>query len=404
MPDLEEAIPEHPFHDHNPWAAENAPDPDEDDIDNVQWTSNGPGQYNVRFRRNMTAGDLLGAGQDGQNALGGLAGPLANIFQGILGGRPIPQGQEQAPRQQQQQSEHGDMPHMDMPGAFERARSEPGNGAGGPHQGTFVRTGGGQGFQWSVRTSFNTGPGNGNLHPRNANDAQPQGEPFDDLQNMLGAMFGGHPGAGAHRGQRGAFGELGPMAGLLDLFNPANMQHGDAVYSQEALDRIVSQLMEQNLTGNAPGPATADAIASLPTRKITEKDQGSEGKADCSICMDEAKIGEEVTELPCHHWFHGDCVKAWLNEHDTCPHCRQGIMPKDAPADASRTRRPDEAPRHDQMWGQGEGTRDNPWVIPDSPTQPRASGSGGRGQNQAAEPTDNATLLGRMRNAFGGGN
>lgn len=397
MPELEEPMPQNPFHNHNPWA-DTAPDPDEDDIGNVQWTRRGPGEYNMTFRGNMTAADLMGNGQ----GMGGLAGPLANIFQGILGGGP-PQARNQGQQQDQQRHQgYGDMPHMNMPGAFERPQSQPDNGPGGPPSGTFVREGGGPGFQWRVHTSVNAGPA-GNLRPRDANNAQPRGEPFDEIQNMLAMMFGGHPGAGVQRGQRGAFGEMGPMAGLFELFNPANMQHGDAVYSQEALDRIVSQLMEQNTTGNAPGPATADAIASLPVRKITEKDQGPEGKADCSICMDEAKIGEEVTELPCHHWFHGECVKAWLSEHDTCPHCRQGIMPKNED-DANRVRRPDEAPRHDQMWGQGEGTRDNPWVIPDSPTQTRATGPNRGRQNQSAAPTDNASLYDRMRNAFGGGN
>jgi fission 1 protein/division protein 1 len=41
--------------------------------------------------------------------------------------------------------------------------------------------------------------------------------------------------------------------------------------------------------------------------------------------MDEVAVGEEVTELPCKHWFHHQCVSAWLAEHDTCPHCRQSI-------------------------------------------------------------------------------
>jgi E3 ubiquitin-protein ligase RNF115/126 len=52
---------------------------------------------------------------------------------------------------------------------------------------------------------------------------------------------------------------------------------------------------------------------------------GDEHKAECSICMDEVNIGEQVTELPCKHWFHHQCVSAWLLEHDTCPHCRKGI-------------------------------------------------------------------------------
>jgi len=169
------------------------------------------------------------------------------------------------------------------------------------------------------------------------------------------------------------FARLGPLGPIFaSLFNPAMMQGGDAVYSQEALDQIISQLMEQHTSGNAPGPATQDAIAHLPKHVIDEKDLGEEGTAECSICIEAVKLGEEVTELPCHHWFHGECIKAWLSEHDTCPQCRQGIMAKDAPPDSARPRQSSEAPRHDQMWGQngptsGDGTANNPWTVPDTP-------------------------------------
>lgn len=73
---------------------------------------------------------------------------------------------------------------------------------------------------------------------------------------------------------------------------------------------------------------------------------GSDGKAECSVCMDAVNIGDEVTVLPCNHWFHEDCVGAWLKEHDTCPHCRAGIMPKESGADAPRS--PGQVPRHTQ--------------------------------------------------------
>jgi E3 ubiquitin-protein ligase RNF115/126 len=52
---------------------------------------------------------------------------------------------------------------------------------------------------------------------------------------------------------------------------------------------------------------------------------GDNGKAECSICMDDVSIGDKVTYLPCTHWFHRPCIEAWLREHDTCPHCRKGI-------------------------------------------------------------------------------
>ncbi|KAL8975522.1 MAG: hypothetical protein Q9197_000260 [Variospora fuerteventurae] len=138
--------------------------------------------------------------------------------------------------------------------------------------------------------------------------------------------------------------------GLHQLFasvlNPANAAQGDVVYSEEALDRIISQFMESQNGSSAPGPASAAAIEALPTKKVEKDMLGTDGKAECSICMDNVELDDEVTVLPCQHWFHGDCVGAWLKEHDTCPHCRQGIMPKDVPPEeATSPREPGQEPR-----------------------------------------------------------
>ena len=116
---------------------------------------------------------------------------------------------------------------------------------------------------------------------------------------------------------------------FAQLLNPANAANGDAVYTEEALDRVISQFMDQANGSTAPGPASAEAIQGLPKKEVDKSMMGSDGKAECSVCMDSVEIGDEVTVLPCSHWFHGDCVGAWLKEHDTCPHCRQGIMPKE---------------------------------------------------------------------------
>ena len=147
----------------------------------------------------------------------------------------------------------------------------------------------------------------------------------------------------------------GPQNGMFNL--PAlissilgNGTHGDAVYTDEALDRIISQMMDQHHANSAPGPASAAAIAALPKKKADKSMMGHDGKAECSVCMDAVEIGDEITVLPCKHWFHGECVGAWLKEHDTCPHCRQGIMPKDAPETTNTPRSPDQEPRnHQQM-------------------------------------------------------
>ena len=138
------------------------------------------------------------------------------------------------------------------------------------------------------------------------------------------AMFGG-PRARGPGGQATFPGGIFEM--IPFLLDPRNARSGDAVFSQEALDRVMSQLMEQNQT-NGPPPAPQEIIDQLPKREVDAEMLGSDGKAECSICMDNVEIGTEVTVLPCQHWFHFECIESWLKEHDTCPHCRKPITPE----------------------------------------------------------------------------
>lgn len=154
------------------------------------------------------------------------------------------------------------------------------------------------------------------------------------------------------RRARGNRGPANPHA-LSILSAILNMtRSGDAVYSQEELDQVIAQLVENTGgTSTAAPPASDAAIHALPKKKVNEEMMGSEGKAVCSICMDNVELGLEVTVLPCTHWFHFNCIHAWLTQHDTCPHCRRSI---------------------NANTGAGEGTSENPVVIQDSPEQPRS--------------------------------
>lgn len=159
-------------------------------------------------------------------------------------------------------------------------------------------------------------------------------------------------------------GHVHPAHPFLQLFSTLGMvgptgQMGDFVYSQEGLDRIITQLMEQTATSNAPGPASQDDIAHLPRKKVDEEMLGAEHTAECSICMDEVNLGEEVTVLPCKHWFHHACVSAWLQEHDTCPHCRKGISSR---PDAGNHNQTESNPQTSAQTQDGGGSR----VMPGS--------------------------------------
>jgi E3 ubiquitin-protein ligase RNF115/126 len=368
---------DHPLHNHDPW---NAPDPDEDDIDHFQWQA-GP-RYHATFNRTI---DLNGRGQvqgqQPQGAGGGLLGMIGNMVGGLLQQQP-PQRHEQGHEHAQGQGQGNEGPN--------RTVSAPGSPTTGEQQpesrpGVYTRHVHGPGYTFTVTAT------SGNLSPRNANTAQPfnpQPQDMDDLMQQMFNNIGGFPPLGMpgqdprqNEQPRNPNGNPVFPATLFQLLNnlaPPGGVHGDAVYSQEALDRIVSQLMEQHQTGNAPGPATETAIRSLPSRPITEADAGDSGSADCSICMDTVPLGDSVTTLPCSHWFHHECIRAWLGEHDTCPVCRKGIMPAASDGEGARTSA--QAPLHDRSAAAAAAA---------TPT------SGGN---------SSAGMFSRMRDAFGGGN
>lgn len=372
----DQAPPLHPFHDHDPWQhTAHAPDPDEDDISNLTWQANGPNRMSFQFSRNISpTGAQPGYDpRDPRMAANPLLQSFATMLNGIVGGAAVPNAQAQP--DPTQPGREGGYQSNTQRGGQDTQDGQP-RAAGGAQ----FYHGGGPGFTWTASTRVMPGGF--------------QAQTTDSFPMLFNQLFGPTAGGDPFTDARGNAGGLGPLGGFFaGLLNPANMQHGDAVYSQEALDRIISQLMEQNTSGNAPGPASAEAIANLPQKTIAESDLDEQGKADCSICMESVQIGEKVTALPCGHWFHGECIKMWLGEHDTCPHCRSGIMPRDGPSDATAPRTPGQAPMHESNWG--EGTSTNPFTIPDSPTRERRASNSGS--------TGGGSLLGRMRNAFGGG-
>jgi len=199
------------------------------------------------------------------------------------------------------------------------------------------------------------------------------------------------------------------------------MQNGDAVYSQEAFDRVMSQLMEQHTSGSAPGPASQNAIAALPKKKVRrDMLDPNTGAAECSICMDTIIEGGEVTMLPCSHWFDPVCIESWLKEHDTCPVCRAGITPKDGSRDTARS--PMQAPLNSlpELARRQSGTRANPFMVPESPSRERrqpgvgrhssysTTSASSRRQNTRGEEGGSADeggggITGSVRRFFGGG-
>ncbi|CAG7972149.1 unnamed protein product [Penicillium salamii] len=186
--------------------------------------------------------------------------------------------------------------------------------------------------------------------PREADNAR-----INHLRNMHNLINAGHAQRGAENIHVGPGGPGNPFQLISALLNmPPQLRNADAAYSQAEYDRLLSQLMETHgETGTAAPPASRSAIRALPRKKVDQEMIGPEGNAECSICMETVALDTEVTVLPCTHWFHFDCIEAWLKQHDTCPHCRRGIS---------------------ENTSEGS-TCDNPVVIPDSPESSRRRSS-----------------------------
>lgn len=322
------------LHDHNPWGnGDDDSDPEEADIEEhitrgpggsmlfsrtIRTTSTPWGAYGGRRLRDpMPRDDPDNVMRDFQTMIGNLMGP------GFRAGPPGRSGPDTLFTQ-------------------------------GPHVSGF-RLGGNGGPQ-IVGGRFTFTTTGGRLRPRDINGPQPGGPPIDDLATIIGSLLGPvGPSGHLHDGPPG----LPPSFQALfsAMLNPANARSGDAVYSQEALDQIISTLMEQHPTSNAPGPASPDAIAALPKKKLDEKLLGPEGKGECSVCMDDVHTGDEVVVLPCSHWFHETCAGAWLSEHNTCPICRKGIENEPAPSGSRRVSQSTPTSRNEHRSRRSSSTR-----------------------------------------------
>lgn len=48
----------------------------------------------------------------------------------------------------------------------------------------------------------------------------------------------------------------------------------------------------------------------------------------CLICLEDFKVGDNLTTLPCFHYFHESCIGTWLDSHVTCPLCKNQAIKK----------------------------------------------------------------------------
>ncbi|KZO89539.1 hypothetical protein CALVIDRAFT_47904 [Calocera viscosa TUFC12733] len=133
---------------------------------------------------------------------------------------------------------------------------------------------------------------------------------------------------------------------------------GDYVFTQEALDQLMTQLMEGS-GQHTTRPASQETRDALPRHTVSA---ASELRTrDCAVCKDGFDVGQKTVALPCSHSFHDECILPWLELNGTCPVCRTPVRSDAADAPAQPPPRP------------GAGSGGGP-PSPRSPRSPRSAG------------------------------
>ncbi|EEH23102.1 hypothetical protein PABG_05313 [Paracoccidioides brasiliensis Pb03] len=153
-----------------------------------------------------------------------------------------------------------------------------------------------------------------NLAPRDANNPQTDVDPFAHLEDVLGQFTR----------ERGRIQNVGPTDEVAIMRS----------FMSTLLESI--DLGTGGFNENRDQPATPHQLGLLgtPTLKKFLEEKGEldryDGKASCAICMEHVELDCIITQLPCDHWFHTYCISRWLDEHNTCPHCRRRLTPQDS--------------------------------------------------------------------------
>ena len=66
----------------------------------------------------------------------------------------------------------------------------------------------------------------------------------------------------------------------------------------------------------------------LNESKINDESFVKNENKNCAICLDDYKIGDKITYLPCFHLYHSKCIKKWLKCSKKCPLCKKVVKLK----------------------------------------------------------------------------
>ncbi|EEP81743.1 predicted protein [Uncinocarpus reesii 1704] len=134
--------------------------------------------------------------------------------------------------------------------------------------------------------------------------------------------------------------------------------------------------VESKPTSSPTAPSTSADSEDIPSSspQTYERLKSIFSQTTCPICLDDFLPGQSVIrELPCQHFFHPECIDAFLLQNSSlCPVCKKTVFPSgycpDLVTDAMVRQE-----RYARRSGQRRPMRGATMIIGDSPMAPRQS-------------------------------
>ncbi|KAI3944486.1 hypothetical protein MKW92_044970 [Papaver armeniacum] len=92
-------------------------------------------------------------------------------------------------------------------------------------------------------------------------------------------------------------------------------------------------LVDDIVTGSIEGdnvrsiPASKSFIDGMKKEEYRHNNGDGKDSSCCAVCLEWIIDGSKISNMPCSHMFHYDCLITWLHERNSCPVCRHLVDP-----------------------------------------------------------------------------
>ena len=105
--------------------------------------------------------------------------------------------------------------------------------------------------------------------------------------------------------------------------------------AQDIMRRVENMLFDEEMEDEIEAAVEQSMNSPLPQLEpekipdgviIDYTFRGTEEHNECSICLNDFRVNETLSILPCGHLFHRDCIACWVCDHPSCPVCRMKLV------------------------------------------------------------------------------